>query len=106
VSSKSHMHEIRKINRKSKFSVWLIDVTQLYDEISDWRSRIMKTIRNFVKSFFFSNHCRNVDEVKKRCDHFLTKNRFVCLKICSTIQINLFQNSSNHVHVQWTFVNV
>ncbi len=59
-----------------------------------------------MTSFFFSNHCRNVDEVKKRCDYFLTKNRFIYLQICSTIQFNLFQNSLNHVDVQWVFVEI
>jgi hypothetical protein len=37
---------------------------------------------------------------------FLDKRSFVCFKICSTIQINLFQSSSNHVYVQWIFVDV
>ncbi len=106
VTSKSHMHEIKKINRKSKFLMWLIDVSQFYDEISDWRSKVMKTIKSLVQSFFFSNQCNNVDEIKKRCDKFLTKDRFICLQICSTIQINLFQNSTNRVDVHWIFVDV
>jgi hypothetical protein len=85
VTSKSHLHEIKKINRKSKFFVWSIDVTQLYDEISDWRSKIMKTMKNLIASLFFSDQCRNVDEVKKRNVHFLKENRFICLRINSII---------------------
>jgi transcription elongation factor Elf1 len=95
-----------QISRKSKFSMWLIDVSQFYDEISDWRLKIMKTTKNFIQSFFFSNHCNNVDEVKKRCDQFLTKNHFICLQICLTIQINLTQCSTNRVDVHWTFVEI
>ncbi len=41
--------------------------------------------QKFRQIFFFSNYCRNIDEMKKRCDHFLTKNRFICLQICSII---------------------
>jgi hypothetical protein len=85
VTSKSHVHEIKKINRKSKFSVWSIDVTQLYDEISDWRSKIMKTIKDLVASLFFSDQCRNVDEVRKRSVHLLKEDRFTCLRINSII---------------------
>ncbi len=105
VTSKSHSHEIKKINRKSWFFVWSIDVTQLYDEISDWRSRFMKTIKNLVKSLFFSNQCLNINKMKERCIHFLKNDRFTCLQICSIKEINLFQCSTNFVDVQWTFVD-
>jgi hypothetical protein len=79
VINKSHSYEIRKINRKSWFFVWSIDVTQLYDEINNWRSRFMKTIKNLVKSFFFLNQYFNINKMKKRCIHFLKDDRFTCL---------------------------
>ncbi len=85
VTSKSHVHEIKKIDRKSRFFVWSIDVTQLYDEINDWRSKIMKTMKNLVASLFFSDQCRNVDEVRKRSVHLLKEDRFICLRIDSII---------------------
>jgi hypothetical protein len=83
VTNKSHMHEIRKINRKSKFSIWWIDVSQFYDEISDWRSKIMKTIRNLIQSFFF---WINVAMLMKWKNDAINSWRKIVLFVCKYIQ--------------------
>ena len=84
VTSSFFLEETRKIIKLYFYHfVFSFDVKQLYDNLSDWRSSVMKFVKIHVEQFFIFKTYQNEHFIKTKTKHLLNMNKFIYFEKCS-----------------------